>query len=202
MNYFHVINFNKTEAFCGKKLRSKHSQSALGRKSTSGVKVLFTLFSKWINHHTFYLKDNSTYWMVYFWSFKLSLCLFLWVIACSCACAHCVYLWLWCTFRSQAPQMNTAHSQESSWSFPRWPAELLPVSKVASLPGPCSLAGRTIPGTWHIIRSLDKGATFGGHLSVLGPAVLSSNWGFTFVSFKNLARSRPRLKSGIFMLIF
>lgn len=31
----------------------------------------------------------------------------------------------------------------SSWSFPRWPAELLPISGLASLPGLRSLAGHT-----------------------------------------------------------
>lgn len=39
-----------------------------------------------------------------------------------------------------------------------------------------SLAGRTRPGTWHITIPQDKGATFGGHLRVLGPAVLSPSW--------------------------
>ncbi len=81
----------------------------------------------------------------------------------------------------------------SSWSFPRWPAELLPVSELASLPGPRSLAGHTRLGTWHITLSQDKGATFGGHLSVLGPAVLSPNWGFTFVVLQKIGQDVTKI---------
>lgn len=101
-------------------------------------------------------------------------------------------LWLRGTFRASGSTDERQALPGSSWSVPRWPAELLPVSGLASLPGPRSLAGHRL-GTWHVTISQDKGATFGGHCRVLGPAVRSLNRGFTFVMFTDLARTQANL---------
>lgn len=82
-----------------------------------------------------------------------------------------------------------------SWSFPRWPAELLPVSGLASLPGSRSLAGHADwgLGTSHSPRT--KEATFGGHLSVLEPAVLLPSCGFTFVILKRSGEMQQNVET-------
>lgn len=80
----------------------------------------------------------------------------------------------------------------SSWSFPRWPAELLPVSGLASLPGPRPLAGHTDWGLGTPPAPRTKEQLFGGHLNVLGPAVLLPNWDLVLLFSKiwqDLARS-------------
>ncbi len=54
--------------------------------------------------------------------------------------------------------MNTILSQVFSWSFPRWSADLLPVSEAASLPGCARLQGAQTQGlgTSHFPRTKEQ----------------------------------------------
>lgn len=84
---------------------------------------------------------------------------------------------------------NAALSQDPPGAFPDGLQDSYPSLNWHHCQARARLQGIREWGLGTFTLSQDKGATFGGHLSVLGPAVLSPNWGIsTFVIFKNLAR--------------
>lgn len=151
-----------------------------------------SVFSKWTN-----LDSYFTFLIVYSRLLKVKpLCLCIWVSNIGALLHSCVRAHLLCVY-----DYGALSGPGPDWRVPGSPRILLELSQMAcrtptrfwtGFAARTALARRARRmGTWHVTVSQDKGATFRGHLSVLGPAVLSPNW--EFVSSKDLMRWRKHV---------
>lgn len=79
-------------------------------------------------------------------------------------------------FVTAALSQRAALSQDPPGAFPDGPAEPLPISERHRCQVHARFQGTRGWGFGTLGLWQDKGATFGGHLGVLGPAVLSTWW--------------------------